>query len=270
MGSYKTHEVPVIVRGEGAYVWDQHGRRYLDGLAGLFTTQARDTGATELAEAAARQASDARVLPDLDLAHPRAIELAERLGRYAPGELNHVFFTRRVRAVESALGSWHRQYFALITGQPQRTKVISRDIAYHGTTCGALTLLGIPSTCETPFEPIPFGGAQGPEHELLPGAPLFADDEEASANGSPTDLSGHPRRGAPRPSPPCTSSRCRTSGGCLPRRRRATSSGCARSATSHGVLFVSDEVLCRLRAPRQWFGAIRYGTSPTSSPPPRA
>ena len=69
MGSYEDHEVPVIVRGEGAYVWDQHGKRYLDGLAGLFTSQLGH-GRTELAEAGAKQASDARLLPAVDLRPP--------------------------------------------------------------------------------------------------------------------------------------------------------------------------------------------------------
>ena len=78
MGAYETHEVPVMVRGEGAYVWDQHGKRYLDGLAGLFTSQLGH-GRTELAEAGAKQASTLAYFPLWTYAHPRAIELAERL-----------------------------------------------------------------------------------------------------------------------------------------------------------------------------------------------
>ena len=70
--------MPVIVRGEGAYVWDQHGKRYLDGLAGLFTSQLGH-GRTELAEAGAKQAGTLAYFPLWTYAHPRAIELAERV-----------------------------------------------------------------------------------------------------------------------------------------------------------------------------------------------
>ena len=97
MGSYEDHEVPVIVRGEGAYVWDQHGKRYLDGLAGLFTSQIGH-GRTELAEAGAKQAGHARLLPALDL-RPPPRHRAGRAGgdlrprRPQPGLLHH----RRLR-----------------------------------------------------------------------------------------------------------------------------------------------------------------------------
>src|SRR6202034_2194971 len=140
MGSYRDHEVPVMVRGEGAYVWDQNGKRYLDGLSGLFTSQIGH-GRTELAEAASKQASELAYFPLWTYAHPRAIELAERVAGLTPGDLNRVFFTTGgSEAVESA---WKlaRQYFRL-TGQPKRTKVISRYIAYHGTSMGALSITG--------------------------------------------------------------------------------------------------------------------------------
>ena len=151
LSSYADHEVPIIVRGEGPYVWDQHGQRYLDGLSGLFTVQVGH-GRTELAEAAARQAGTLGYFPIWSYAHPTAIELAARLAELSPGDLNRVFFTTGgSEAVESA---WKlaRNYFR-VTGQPQRTKVISRNIAYHGTSMGALSITGIPAL-RTPFEPL--------------------------------------------------------------------------------------------------------------------
>jgi adenosylmethionine-8-amino-7-oxononanoate aminotransferase len=132
-------------------VWDQHGRRYLDGLSGLFTVQAGH-GRPELAEAAARQAGSLGYFPIWSYAHPTAIELAARLADLAPGDINRVFFTTGgSEAVETA---WKlaRQYFRA-TGQPQRTKVVSRNIAYHGTSMGALSITGIPSL-RTPYEPL--------------------------------------------------------------------------------------------------------------------
>src|SRR5689334_13484955 len=148
--SFAGSEIPMIVRGEGQYVFDQHGKRYLDGLAGLFVSQIGH-GRTDVAEAGARQAGELAYFPLWSYAHPRAVELAERLAGYAPGELNRVFFTTSgSEAVESA---WKlaKQYFRL-AGQPGRYKVLSRNIAYHGTTLGALAITGLPDI-KIPFEP---------------------------------------------------------------------------------------------------------------------
>ncbi|MCW2712729.1 MAG: hypothetical protein JWP24_2923, partial [Marmoricola sp.] len=90
--THDTHEVPTIVRGDGVHIYDSHGKRYLDGLAGLFVVQAGH-GRTELAEAAAKQAAELAFFPLWSYAHPGAIDLAERVAAYAPGDLNRVFFT---------------------------------------------------------------------------------------------------------------------------------------------------------------------------------
>src|ERR671912_1202595 len=93
MGSFgPEHEVPIIVRGEGCYVWDDHGKRYLDGLSALFCVNSGH-GRTELGEAAANQIKDLGFYTNWSYAHPRAIELAERIAQLAPGDLNRVFFT---------------------------------------------------------------------------------------------------------------------------------------------------------------------------------
>ena len=137
------HEVPIIVRGDGAYIWDDQGRRYLDGLAGLFVVQAGH-GRRVLAEAAAKQAADLAFFPLWSYAHPAAIDLAERLAHLAPGDLNRVFFTTGgSEAVESA---WKlaRSYFKKV-GQPLRHKVVSRYLAYHGTSLGALSITELAS-----------------------------------------------------------------------------------------------------------------------------
>ncbi len=120
MSSYNDAEVPIIVKGEGAYIYDSHGRRYLDALAGLFVSQLGH-GRTELAEAAAKQASTLAFMPLWSYAHPNAIELAQRVASYAPGDLNRVFFTSGGgEAVETA---WKlaKQYFKL-TGKPASTR----------------------------------------------------------------------------------------------------------------------------------------------------
>ena len=151
MSSYDSADVPIIVRGEGPYIYDNHGKRYLDALAGLFVSQLGH-GRTELAEAAAKQAAELAFFPLWSYAHPGAIDLAERVAAYAPGDLNRVFFTTGGGdAVETA---WKlaKQFFKM-TGKPTKHKVISRAIAYHGTPQGALSITGLPGM-KAPFEPL--------------------------------------------------------------------------------------------------------------------
>jgi adenosylmethionine-8-amino-7-oxononanoate aminotransferase len=144
-------EAPVIDRGQGCYVWDRDGKRYLDGLAGLFTVQVGH-GRTELAEAGRAQAERLAYFPVWGLPHEPAVTLAERLATAAPGDLNRVFFTPTGGdAVETAI-KLSRQYWKL-RGEPMRTKVISRYLAYHGTSIGALSLTGVPSI-KSVFEPL--------------------------------------------------------------------------------------------------------------------
>jgi adenosylmethionine-8-amino-7-oxononanoate aminotransferase len=150
---------PIIARGEGVTIFDDRGKSYLDALSGLFTVQVGH-GRAELAEVAGRQAGTLAFFPLWGYATPTAIELAERLAHYAPGELNRVFFTTGgTEAVETA---WKvaKQYFKL-TGKPEKHKVISRSVAYHGTTQGALAITGLP-LYKAPFEPVTPGGFRVP------------------------------------------------------------------------------------------------------------
>jgi adenosylmethionine-8-amino-7-oxononanoate aminotransferase len=170
-----TNDIPVIVRGEGAWVYDQNGKRYLDGLSGLFTSQVGH-GRTELAEAAARQASTLAYFPVWSYAHPMAVELADRLSELTPGDCNRIFFTTGGSEAVEAAWKLARQYFK-VTGQPSRTKVISRDIAYHGATMGALSITGL-SAIKTAFEPLVPGAIHVPNTNFYR-ARYFADDLEA-------------------------------------------------------------------------------------------
>src|SRR6185436_11023760 len=116
MGAYAEHEVPIIVRGEGCYVYDEHGRRYLDGLAALFCVNAGH-GRDELADAGARQAKELAFFTNWSHAHPTSIQLAAKIAELAPPNLNRVFFTSGgSEAVESAL-KLARQYHK-VTGNP--------------------------------------------------------------------------------------------------------------------------------------------------------
>jgi adenosylmethionine-8-amino-7-oxononanoate aminotransferase len=258
MSAYADSEVPVIVRGSGPYVFDQHGKRYLDGLSGLFVSQVGH-GRTEIAEAGARQASELAYFPLWSYAHPKAIELAARLADLAPGSLNHVFFTTSgSEAVESA---WKlaKQYFKTI-GQPGRYKVISRDIAYHGSSLGALAITGLAGIKE-PFEPLPAGGVKVPNTNFYRAPSFVAGDLEAFGQWAADEIERAILREGPESVAAVYLEPLQNSGGCFPpppgyfARVRSI---CDR----YGVLLVSDEVICAFGRLGYYFGSSRYGYQP--------
>lgn len=172
MGGYDDENpIPVIAKGEGAYVWDDQGNRYLDGLSGLFCVNAGH-GRTELAEAAARQYEELDFFVIWSYAHPRAIELASKLASLTPGDLNKIFFTNGgAEAVESAI-KLARNYHRL-RGNGQKAKIIAREVAYHGTTLGALSATGI-TNLRSQFEPLSPGGCHVPNTNMY----RYPDDRE--------------------------------------------------------------------------------------------
>jgi adenosylmethionine-8-amino-7-oxononanoate aminotransferase len=257
MSSYTTHDVPVMVRGEGPWVWDSKGRRYLDGLSGLFVVQAGH-GRQELAKAAARQAEQLAYFPLWSYAHPNAIELSERLANLAPGNLNRVFFTTGGgEAVESA---WKlaRQYFRAV-GQPGRYKVLSREIAYHGTTMGALSITGLPSIKE-PFEPLVPGSVRVANTNFYR-APEHGDDLVAFGLWAARDIERRIEMEGPESVAAVFLEPVQNSGGCFPP-PPGYFQEVRRICDRYGVLLVSDEVICAFGRLGSWFGATRYEYQP--------
>ena len=145
------HDPPIIVRGEGCYLEDIEGRRYLDALAGLFAVQVGYSYGEEMGQAALEQMRELPFYTNWSYAHPRAIELAQEVASLAPGNLNRVFFVSGgSEAVESA---WKlARQFHSARGE-RRWKAVARRTAYHGTTMGALSINGIPAL-RAPFEPL--------------------------------------------------------------------------------------------------------------------
>jgi adenosylmethionine-8-amino-7-oxononanoate aminotransferase len=256
LGSYAEAEVPIMVRGEGCYLWDAHGKRYLDGLSGLFTVQLGH-GRRDLAAAAAKQAETLEYFPIWSYAHPPAIELATRLSELAPGDLNRVFFTSG--GSESVESAWKlaRQYFQAI-GQPRRYKVISREIAYHGTTMGALAITGVPAL-RAPFEPLPPGASHVPNTNRYR-HPLGG-DEHAFSEAMAATIEERILFEGPDTVAAVYLEPVQNAGGCFTppegyfRRVREI---CDR----YGVLLVSDEVICAFGRLGTWFGADRYDYLP--------
>jgi hypothetical protein len=257
MSSYADADVPVIVRGSGPYVYDQHGKKYLDGLSGLFVSQVGH-GRTEIAEAGAKQASELAYFPLWSYAHPKAIELASRLASLAPGDLNKVFFTTSgSEAVESA---WKlaKQYFKLI-GEPTRYKVLSRDIAYHGTSMGALAITGL-ADIKYPFEPMTPGGVRVPNTNFYR-APLFADDKAAFGQWAADEIERAILREGPESVAAVYLEPLQNSGGCFPP-PPGYFARVREICDTYGVLLVSDEVICAFGRLGYYFGSERYGYQP--------
>ncbi len=258
MSAYAAADMPLIVRGSGQYVFDQHGKRYLDGLSGLFVSQIGH-GRAEVAEAGARQATELAYFPIWSYANPRAVELAARLADLAPGDLNRVFFTTSgSEAVESA---WKlaKQYFTTI-GQPGRYKVLSREIAYHGTSLGALAITALPGI-KAPYEPLPPGGVRVPNTNFYRAPEFVADDWARFGLWAADEVERAILREGPESVAAVFVEPVQNSGGCFPpppgyfARLREI---CDR----YGVLLVSDEVICAFGRLGYYFGAQRYGYQP--------
>jgi adenosylmethionine-8-amino-7-oxononanoate aminotransferase len=252
MGAYDHADVPIIERGEGCYVYDRHGKRYLDGLSALYCVNAGH-GRAELGQAAAEQAAELGFYTNWSYAHPRSIELAARLAELAPGDLNRVFFVSGgSEAVESA---WKlaKSYHAA-RGEPRKHKIVSRQLAYHGTSMGALTATGLPPLRE-PFEPLTPGGHHVPNTNSYRWSedrdPLWAADaiEEAIAfEGAHTVAA-------------VILEPVQNGGGCFVPQEgyfQRVREICDR----HKVLLISDEVICGFGRIGHWFGCQRYGVQP--------
>jgi adenosylmethionine-8-amino-7-oxononanoate aminotransferase len=252
MGTYATSEVPVIVRGEGCYVYDEHGKRYLDGLSALYCVNVGH-GRAELGEAAAAQARELGFYTNWSYAHPRSIELAARIAGLAPANLNRVFFTSGgSEAVESA---WKlAKAYHTARGERSRHKLISRNLAYHGTSMGALTATGL-TALRTPFEPLTPGGV----HVANTNSYRWSEDRDqlwaADAIEEAILFEGPDTVAAVILEP------VQNGGGCFVPQDgyfQRVREICDR----HGVLLISDEVICSWGRLGYWFGSERYGYVP--------
>jgi adenosylmethionine-8-amino-7-oxononanoate aminotransferase len=257
-GLYEGHDVPVIVRGDGVRIWDDAGRRYLDGLAGLFVVQVGH-GRRELAEVAARQAEQLAYFPLWSYAHAAAVDLAERLAAYTPGDLNRVFFTTGGgEAVETA---WKlaKQYWKLV-GKPTKHKVVSRAVAYHGAPQGALAITGIPGAKQA-FEPLVPGGLKVPNTNRYRAPDHLRDDGKAFGRWAADRIEEAILFEGPDTVAAVFLEPVQNSGGCIPpppgyfdRVREI--------CDAHDVLLVSDEVICAFGRIGSIFACDDFGYVP--------
>jgi hypothetical protein len=228
MSSYNTGDVPVIVRGSGPYVYDDKGKRYLDGLAGLFVSMVGH-GRTELAEAASKQASELAYFPLWSYAHPAAA-----------WKLAKAYFKRK--------------------GEPGRYKVLSREYAYHGTSMGALAVCGL-SAIKHDFEPLPPGGIRVPNTNFYRAPEFVADDETRFGVWAADEIERAILREDAESVAAVFLEPVQNSGGCFtppPGYFQRVREICDK----YGVLLVSDEVICAFGRLGYYFGSEKYGYVP--------
>jgi adenosylmethionine-8-amino-7-oxononanoate aminotransferase len=258
--------VPIIVKGDGHHIWDSTGRKYFDGLSGLFVVNAGH-GRRRLAQVAAKQAEELAFFPIWSYAHPNAIELADRLASYAPGDLNRVFFsTGGGEAVETAFKL--AKYYWKLQGRPTKHKVISRAVAYHGTPQGALAITGIPAMKEM-FEPVTPGGFRVPNTNYYRAAEMGfsstssgpVSDEEAFGLWAANRIEEMIQFEGPETVAAIFLEPVQNSGGCFPpppgyfKRVREI-------CDKYDVLLVADEVITGFGRIGNWFASTTYDIQP--------
>jgi len=252
MGGYEEHDIPIIVRGEGCYVFDENGKRYLDGLSALFCVNAGH-GRAELGEAAAKQAAELGFYTNWSYAHPRSIELAAKIAELAPGDLNRSFFvsggSEAVEAAWKLAKSYHK-----LTGNPLKTKIISRELSYHGTTHGALSITGINSLRQE-FEPLVPGVRHAPNTNMYHHVDNRPELWVADAIEDIIEFEGADTVAAVILEPVQNAGGCFTPPEGYFQRVREI---CDR----HNVLLISDEVICSWGRLGYYFGHERYDYSP--------
>jgi len=245
----------VLERGEGPYVFDTRGRRYLDGLSSLFCSQIGYSFGEEIAQAASEQMARLAFNTLWSTAHPAAIELASKLASLAPDGIEHVFFTGG--GSESVESAWKmaRQYH-LANGEPQRTKAIARRTAYHGVTLGALSFTGVPGFKDpfgTPPVPTTHVSNTNPFRREEQGAELtrvLLDEIERTIQAEGPDTIGM-----------LIAEPVQNAGGCLVP-PEGYWQGLREICDRHGILLVADEVITGFGRIGDYFSVSRYGAVP--------
>lgn len=251
----------IITRADGVYIYDADGNKILDGMSGLWCVNA-GYGRDELIDAAAAQM---RELPYYNsffqCAHPPSIRLAAMLTELSQPQLNHVFFTGSGSEANDTIVRMVRRYWDLM-GQPERHTIISRKNAYHGSTVAAASLGGMKPMHEQSGLPIPgivhveqpywFGSDRTltPDEFGLAAAKAVEDKILELGADKVAAFIGEPIQGA--------------GGVIIP--PDSYWPEVQRICDEHGVLLISDEVICGFGRTGEWFGADYYETLPDFMP----
>lgn len=256
-GKYRGEELPVYVRGEHCSVFDENGKHYFDGLAGLFCVQLGYSHGAEVGDAVRDQLATLPFQTTWSVAHPPAALLAEKLAKLAPGDLNRVFFTSGGGESNEAAIKLARQYHQT-RGDHSRRKFIARRVAYHGTSFGAMSLNGI-TAVRSMFEPLMSGVRhtyntkryRRPAHETEAQFTefLLADMEAQIVQEDPESIAAiiiEPLQNA---------------GGSLTP-PEGYFQGVRKLCDKYGILLIADEVITGFGRLGNWFGSTHYDFQP--------
>ncbi len=252
------HAPIVIERGEGCYIWDAEGNRYLDALAALYCVNIGYGPWPEIAEAARAQLEKLPFFTNwVGFATPPALELVERLTRLVPIDVGRIFFVSGgSEAIEAAL-KVARQYHRL-RGEATRYKYVTRRSAYHGTTMGAISINGSPAL-RAQFEPLLPGCLRAPMPYRYR-CPYCSEQPECTLQCA-DELDGIIRNEDPLTVAAVILEPVQNSAGSItppPGYFQRVREIC----DEHGVLLVADEVICGFGRLGDWFGTTRYGIEP--------
>lgn len=245
----------VLDRGEGPYVFDTTGRRYIDALSSLFCAQLGYSYGEEMAAAATAQLSKLAFNTNWATAHPPAIELAEKISSLAPADDYKVFFTGG--GSESVESAWKlvREHFIAI-GQPQRTKAIARKVAYHGVTLGALSFTGVPGFKDD-FGPPPIDVT----HVSNTNPFRAPDDPEAFTRRLLDEMEAAIVAAGPDEVALIIAEPVQNAGGCFVP-PPGYWPGLRALADKYGALLMADEVITGFGRIGEWFAVSREGVAP--------
>lgn len=257
MGNYRDAEIPVFVKGDGCELIDVHGRRFIDGLSGLYCANLGHSFGAEIGAVAQAQMAELAYTSTWYVAHPRAAELAERIAGLAPAGLERVYFTTGGGEANESMWKMARNWHQA-NGQPQRKKAIARNTAYHGTSLGALSFTGI-EFCREPFEPLPidvthvsetnaYRHPKGDDPVAFTQA-LLEEMEQAIIDAGPEEVAL------------IIAEPVQNSGGCFTP-PVGYWQGLRALADKYGVLLCADEVITGFGRTGEWFGSIRYDIAP--------
>jgi adenosylmethionine-8-amino-7-oxononanoate aminotransferase len=250
------YEPPVIVRGDGCYLWDDKGGRYLDALAGLFSVNIGYSYGEEVGQAALEQMRELPFYTNWSYAHPRAIELARELSTITPPNVNRAFFVSGgSEAVESA---WKlaRQYH-MARGE-RRWKAVARRTAYHGTTMGALSINGIPAI-RAPFEPLVPDVIHVRNTNRYHRPPNETEEEFTAFLLE--DLTGAIEQAGPETVAMVIFEPVQNAGGSFTP-PAGYFQGVREICDHYGILLCADEVITGFGRTGEWFGSIKYDFEP--------
>jgi 4-aminobutyrate--pyruvate transaminase len=248
----------VIERGDGVYVEDSSGKRYIEAMAGLWSAA---VGFSEhrLAEAAARQMARLPFYHSFNhRAHSPVIDLAEKLVEMAPVPMSRAFFTNSgSEANDTAMKLvWYR---ANAMGQPQRKKIISRHGAFHGVTVAAASLTGLPNNHLSFDLPLSHVRHTARPHHWRDGRP--GESEEDYATRLADELEALIQAEGPETVAAFIAEPVMGAGGVLvpPATYWAKIQAVLRR---HDILFIADEVICGFGRTGRMFGSQTYGLTP--------